>query len=145
MKNMLHPRGNIVSISSTVEVPKCANTADRQNPTERCAPFPATSASSRKLKNAEKMYKILEKGKEVFEIINISKLSDVIEQNLYCKKCYKGNVSLHVERHIGLAAKFVIICSKCNDSCKFSSSDSVKINDIKVHNVNISVWAASYW
>lgn len=98
------------------------------------------SASHKKLRDLEEKYNLLDRGNEVFELIDTNILCEALENSLCCKKCH-GNVSLKVESHVGLAAQFNLICSVCKYSCKFPSSVSVTVNNgykkTELYSVNI--------
>lgn len=97
----------------------------------------------KKLGEVKENYRNINTGSETFEVIDISILSEILQNNVLCMKCAKNGICLNVNNHIGLAAELEISCKHCNYKTTFSSSTSVKLKNLdgqissKYYSVNI--------
>lgn len=125
------------SSSSVFDVPVATNLNTGRDTLSDAAATTPESASRRKLAGIEEEYKKLNAGTTIYEIINVSLLSDVLENSVCCKQCGKCGVSLKTNLHVGLACELELMCSYCKHSVIFFNSSHVTADTGKLYDINI--------
>lgn len=95
--------------------------------------LPTVSSSKSKLDKHLDVYKRFEKSDFQYEIVDLKTLMQSIFSLAQCKVC-RSELEYDVPKRVGLAAKIVVRCSKCDSSGAVVSSPKLEYNE-KTHNL----------